>query len=167
MSKFAGSWSITEELFNLIRDILPAGKTILELGSGEGTAKLLEHYNVYSIEHSRRWLNKIEGGNYIHAPIKQYTYRGDNGVDKGYRWYDVDKLKDLPEYDLLLVDGPPGTVGRMGVVHNGYLFDMTVPIIIDDTHRDEERRIAIDLTFYYDKMSRTHGSTKKKFTILT
>ena len=72
MSNFLGSWSITKELFDWIRDTLPDGKTILELGSGPGTVKLLEYYKVYSIEHSKRWLGLAKGGNYIYAPIKKY-----------------------------------------------------------------------------------------------
>ena len=158
MNNFVGSWGITRELFDWIRDTLPDGKTILELGSGRGTVKLLEHYKVYSIEHSKRWLGLAKGGNYIYAPIKKYS---------GYSWYDADTLTDLPQYDLLLVDGPPGTIGRMGIIKYRHLFDMTVPIIVDDTHRRDEQAIAVMLAGMYSKEIKKYGSTKKKFTTLT
>ena len=84
-----GDSSISKELYDYILANLPKGSTILELGSGKGTARLFENYTVYSIEHSKKWLNRY-GSNYIYAPIK-------NG------WYDIEAIKkDIPDhYDLL------------------------------------------------------------------
>ena len=53
-----GGWSIQEVCFNFIREILPSGKTILELGSGYGTKRLSEHYKMYSIENYSQWVGK-------------------------------------------------------------------------------------------------------------
>ena len=43
MNKFGG-WAIEESCFNLIKEILPEGKTILEMGSGYGTDILSKYY---------------------------------------------------------------------------------------------------------------------------
>ena len=125
-----GGWSISQELFDWICRTVPERSTIVEFGSGFGSYKLAQHYVLYSIEHSHRWLNKYQGPLYIHAPIV-----------KGTRWYDVDILKkSLPEsYSLLLVDGPPGTIGRMGFFHNLSVFKTDgVIIVFDDIHRSAE-----------------------------
>ena len=156
-----GGGVIPEELFNWIRENLPEGKTILEFGSGGGTVELLKHYKVYSVEHDPKWIGYAEGGNYIHAPIKSYD---------GYSWYDISKLTDLPEYDLILVDGPPGYMagqpGRYGFVKNSGLFNMDVPVILDDTQREVEQGMARDLSKMYYKIPTEYKSKDKKFTVL-
>ena len=158
-----GGGVIPEELFNWIRKNLPEGKTILEFGSGEGTKELLKYYTVYSVEHDKKWLNLAEGGNYIYAPIIDYG---------GYKWYDFMEIEDnLPtSYDLIIVDGPPGYMashpGRYGFVRHSHLFDMTVPIVLDDTHRDIEQRMAKELMWMYGKKLTEYKSTDKKFTVL-
>jgi len=94
------SWSISAHLHNFIGATLPMGSTILELGSGRGTALLASHYGMHSVEHDLRFVGLYDSS-YIHAPIR-------NG------WYDTDVLRgELPDrYDLILVDGPPGKIGR-------------------------------------------------------
>lgn len=125
-----GGWAIAPEVYNWIRKNIKNGSTILELGSGTGTSELSKYYKMHSIEHDENFVGKYDS-TYIHAPIKQYD---------GYRWYDVDILEEkLPiEYDLLLIDGPPGGIGRIGVVHNIDLFNTDIPIIVDDTNRKPE-----------------------------
>ena len=131
--KAFGGWSIDKALFNFVRDLLSKGATVLELGSGWASGKFSEHYTVYSVEHAKQWLGRYNT-NYIYAPIK-------NG------WYDVAVLKGkLPvQYDLILVDGPPGVIGRGGFYKNLDLFNTNVPIIFDDTHRKAEYDLMINV----------------------
>ena len=93
-----GGFAISRELFEFIRQTLPDGSTILELGSGSGTGELCRHYRMYSIEQDKKWLNTYNS-TYIHAPLKN-------------RWYDVtilrEKLPTIPTYDCILIDGPSG-----------------------------------------------------------
>jgi hypothetical protein len=116
-------WAISTELFNWILENIPKGSTILELGSGRGTRELVKHYNVYSVEHDKKWLNLVPQSIYIHAPL----------VDN---WYDVEILKELlpKKYDVLLIDGPPAEK-RVGVIKHSNLFKTDIPIIIDDSNR--------------------------------
>lgn len=116
--------------FDWIENNIPCGSTILELGSGDGTKRLAMHYNMYSIEHDPFWVNRHDS-TYIYAPIKK-------------DWYDVRFLKNkLPKYyDLLLVDGPPGKIGRLGFIENIGLFDTNTCMLFDDVKRKEERRLV-------------------------
>lgn len=129
-----GGWSLDKEVYSWVLENIPKGSTILELGSGRSTQEFCEYYKMYSVEHNEKWLDKSDS-TYIHAPIRQYS---------GYRWYDVEVLKEkLPtEYSLLIVDGPPGSIGRMGVLHNYDLFRNDVPIVVDDVSRAEEQNIS-------------------------
>lgn|SRR5512143_646586 len=132
-----GNWGgagITEPLFQWIRAHLPDGKHILELGSGDvSTWYLSEHYRMTSVEDQAQYLNK-HPSRYIHAPL----------VDG---WYDLAVLKaQLPsDYDLILVDGPVGSHPRLGFQRNLTLFKTSVPIVIDDTWRENERKMANEL----------------------
>lgn len=126
-----GGFAISVDLFKYILNNLEKGGTILELGSGSGTGELAKFYKVYSIEHDKNWLNKYNT-TYIYAPIVSY---------QEYKWFNIDILKkSLPtiDYDLILVDGPPGTIGRAGFFYNLALFDTAKTIIFDDVQRGAE-----------------------------
>ena len=125
------SWSISQYLFDFIRDILEDGKILLEFGSGWASGQFSKYYTVYSIEHSPEWLNRFDT-HYIFAPIK-------NG------WYDIEAIKQgLPKhYDLILVDGPPATIGRGGLLNNLHLFNTNVPIIFDDVQRKTDYDLMV------------------------
>jgi len=145
-----GGWAIQESCYNFIREILPEGKTILELGSGIGTKYLAEHYTMYSIENYPEWVNKYDS-TYIYAPIKNYNsdwvapdLPGEHS-ERQVGWYDPEKLiGKLPEsYDLILVDGPNGMFGRGGFLKHLDLFNPNVPIIFDDINRDAEYQMMV------------------------
>jgi hypothetical protein len=126
-----GGWAISEEVFHWIIKNIKKNSTILELGSGSGTKELSKLYKVYSVEHNENFLNKYPS-NYIYAPIKEKN---------GQLWYDTEVLKnEIPKsYDLILIDGPPGNIGRMPFLENLELFNLDVPIMVDDTNRKDER----------------------------
>jgi hypothetical protein len=125
---------------DFIFEHLPKGKTILELGSGDGSMRLVEAgYTVYSVEHNDAWMNRHKSVNYIHAPLKEHKQV--KGFGKVI-WYDPSYLKDLPEYDLLIVDGPPGCEGRAGFLKYKELFNLDVPIVFDDLQRIDECRLV-------------------------
>jgi len=114
-------------LLKMVR-MVPSG-TLVELGSGAGTKYLAEFYTVYSIEHDRQWLHK-HSSIYIHAPI----------IDG---WYDLAPIKkNLPdEYGIILVDGPPGVIGRMGFCEHLDLFRYDVPMWFDDVERADDYKV--------------------------
>lgn len=149
------AWSISKELFDFIRLILPEGKTILELGSGWATGQFAKFYTVYSVEHDHKWLYKYNY-NYIYAPIKN-------------NWYDPQILeKELPkEYDLILVDGPPGWIGRSGFYNYLHLFNTDAIIIFDDVNRKVEYNLMVNVANKLDReFSIFTDSFGKKFGVL-
>lgn len=146
-----GGFSIDKEVLDLIKTILPNGGTILELGSGWASGELSKHYTVYSIEHNQEWIDKYDT-NYIYAPIKN-------------NWYDVEIVKKALatiEYDIIIVDGPPGpTVGRNGFLVNIHLFNTNVPIILDDTERPAEYKLTVALAKKFDRQFFTYTGSHK------
>jgi len=148
-------WSMDKEMYNWIRRNIPRGSTILELGSGKSTIDLAKDYKVYSVEHDKEWLNLTNRAKYIYASIK-------NG------WYDVDILKkELPtKYDIILVDGPPGYIGRKGFYENLKLFNTKVPILIDDTNRGMEKQLLENVSKKLRKKYVEYNTTNKKFAVI-
>jgi hypothetical protein len=114
------------------------GKVILELGSGHGSAVLANNgYTIHSVEHSKDWMDKYDNVNYIYAPIKRHKQvEGLNGVE----WYDIDYLEgNIPDHDVVIVDGPPGNYGRAGLYKYFHLFNPHAIFIFDDVQRQAER----------------------------
>ena len=129
--------SITERTFDAIRELLPDGGRILELGSGDGTSALTEFYDVVSVEESFDWIGRCSKSRYIHAPL----------VDG---WYDpkilAEQLPPRGGYDLVLVDGPrvvENPKARKGLLKHLGLFDISVPFVFDDVNREHDFDLAV------------------------
>ena|SRR3990167_4050801 len=154
----AESYSISYGLEDWIYEHLHIGKTILELGSGEGTDRLSGWFNMISIEHDEKWVGHTDS-TYIHAPITPFrkpcaVFPDDAG------WYDRDVLRaELPKhtYDLLLVDGPPNFIGRGGVYKYKELFNLNVPLIFDDAHRPRVLQILQRFSAHLRRPYTVHG----------
>jgi glycosyltransferase involved in cell wall biosynthesis len=146
--------AIPSEMMDWILNNVPKGSTILELGSGNGTKELVKNYKVYSVEHDENWINIAPESTYIHAPI----------VDN---WYDVNVLKEqLPtDYDLLIIDGPIRLM-RINFLKNYHLFRNDVTILIDDTNRPDDKKMALNLTNILNKKHIEIKSSNKNFMIL-
>lgn len=150
-----GSWAISESLYNYILALLSEGSSLLELGSGWGTGELAKKYTMHSIENDPAWVGKYNS-HYIHAPIVN-------------SWYDVAVLeKELPQikYDLILVDGPWGTIGRIGFFHNIGLFNTNVPLIFDDVHRKDELELLKKVATYLNRPYEIFTSKQKSFGVI-
>ena len=154
-------FAISQELYQWLCDNLPKGKTILELGSGTGTIELTKHWEVFSIEQNIEWVEIARESNYIYAPLKYYDH-----LD--YEWFDIEIInKAIPrKYDCLLIDAPTGN-GRMGILDFMDLFPIwDIPIIIDDTHREEERRLATKLGAKLNKGVFDYSGLDKCYSII-
>ena len=148
-------WSIGKELFLKLTDILPIGSTILELGSGNGTGKLIKLYNVISIEENEQYCD-VYNSVYIHVPVVpvlgMYELFPNDTI-----WYDNNileqQLKEVTYYDCILIDGPKGYRG--GFYYNRNLFNLNTLIIFDDVH---------DI-FHYTLMTLISKEINRPFTI--
>jgi hypothetical protein len=143
-----GGWAIDVECYLKILEILPKGKTILELGSGHTTDKLAERYKMHSIEHNEKWVDRYNS-KYIHAPIEEET-----SEQPPINWYSVSAIKkSLPKhYDLILIDGPVGKLTKNGMTRDGFrrnkhLFNLEDTIIVfDDVQRAGEMNSMLALS---------------------
>ncbi len=120
---------------------LDRGAIILEMGSGDGTKTLIQHgFEVVSIEHDEAWV-ELHPGTCIHAPIVP-TPAATAAAESG--WYSLDSEDPrLPkEIDLLLIDGPPGWIGRSGILDHPFLLERSKHILVDDTDRAAEQTLA-------------------------
>tara|TARA_Y100000034_G_C6824193_1_gene371471 strand:- start:174 stop:809 length:636 start_codon:yes stop_codon:yes gene_type:complete len=141
-----GQHSISTELFYFMLVNFDRESILLELGSGRTTELFSDMYKkVYSIEDSNAWVNKFHS-NYIHSPI---IYGSDSykksllkigKYNKG--WYDTQylekELEKYNDYDLILIDGPSGTIGRYGFSIHIDIFKVDVPMIFDDVNRFQD-----------------------------
>lgn len=159
--------AISDALYFWIRGRLERG-TILELGSGAGTARLAEDYRMVSIEHDARFVDR-HPSTYIFAPIVPFSkacavFPTDTG------WYDRAVLRrELPalRYDLILVDGPPNAIGRGGFFKWRQLFNLSVPIVIDDIHRERERKMIGLLSRELRKPYTVYAWERRHFGVIT
>jgi len=130
-------WSITKECFDKIVEILPFGKTILEIGSGNSTKILSKFYKMISIESNNEWMNKYNS-KYIFVPFKKMISEEFGETN----WLDIDILKNNISglnYDFLLVDAG---ADRVGIYDNIDLFKTNIPIIFDDTMAENYLKCA-------------------------
>lgn len=145
-----GGWAIQESCYNFLVEKLPAGSTLLELGSGIGTMHLAKHFKMYSIENYLEWVDKYDS-TYIHAPIKSYDDRWTapdlpgEGTERQLGWFDPQIVaNNLPEkYDAILIDGPNGMFGRGGFLKHLDLFNTDVLMVFDDIDRESEMQLMI------------------------
>lgn len=140
------AWALPQEAHEFLLAHVPSSAIVLELGSGEGTARLVRAFRqVVTVEHDEAYLGKVEGAHYIHAPI----------VD---RWYDPAAIEAglagvTP--DCVIVDGPPGAIGRAGILRHPHLFGRA-PLLIDDVHRETEGRLTALLAAERGQMFSVH-----------
>lgn len=151
-------WSITKECFDNICSILPFGKTILEIGSGNSTKILSQFYNMVSIESNPNWMNKFNS-NYIYVPLSNFN----SEIFGNTQWLNIDILKESIKditYDLLIIDAGGD---RVGIYDNIELFNTSIPIIFDDTMNEEYLKCATLVSNKLNKKITTISCARNKF----
>jgi len=149
-------WMIPDEIHDYLIEIFPNGGLILEFGSGDGTARLMEHFEVISIEHDPEWVEKVSSQCHLASIVANdiSTNFGQSG------WYDTDIVLNVikPEIDIVLIDGPPGIIGRHGVLSILHALPQTVFFIIDDVHRPSEQDLLSRIATWYGIEPTIHHS---------
>ena len=154
-----GGWAIAPDFANLLISHIHehAPKVILELGSG--TSTLIAAYGVkehgegkiYSLEHSKECATNTTNmlkkhglqdmAEVIHAPLKTIVL----GEEK-WLWYDTQQISSIPAIDLLIVDGPPKKIQKMGRYPAlPLLFEKlseNATVLLDDSKRKDETKIV-------------------------
>ena len=154
---WAASPDLAAILATHIRHTKPT--TIFEVGGGHTTlisAYCLEQLgtgHVYALDHDKIFADRTrenlvrhgltDYATVIHAPLKAYEING-----KTWQWYDLDAVPADLAIELLLVDGPPQHAQQEEMVRYPTLPLLSsrlapcATIIMDDTGREDERRIA-------------------------
>lgn len=141
--------AISSEALPELLKIVPPGSTVLELGTGDGTAQFAEHYEMISVENDVRW--HTGHSQLIHVPLVSVASLGlppsfYKRLPKVTNWYDptilAEKLRGV-EYDAIIIDGPSGTRTRGAMWwYYAKLFNIEVPVIVDDVHRHVDWIVA-------------------------
>ena len=138
------SWMLPQEAVAFVLEHVEPGSVVVEFGSGHGSEALSKHFDLYSFEHDEAWLG-VTSSTYIHAPIKENQYATEAG-EMG--WYDLEIVrKNWPKgAQCVIVDGPPGFIGRAGI--SSILDELShVPLIlIDDIDRPAELQLSLRLS---------------------
>ncbi|HUU77813.1 MAG TPA: hypothetical protein VMX55_05665 [candidate division Zixibacteria bacterium] len=147
---FAANGSLIYLLLKILNEKHP--DKILELGSGE-TTKLTYRYisenentEALVLEDNSEWYNKLIGNfkskrfNYTQSLLKELTV-----AERICNWYSYDfsNEKNNSKYNLILIDGPLGTLrySRLGIIKflPNILDRNNFIIIFDDTSRKGEQ----------------------------
>ena len=147
------SWAASPDLLLTISEVIKKVRPalVVELGSGVSTLVAAKSgaRKIVSIDNSDVWgaktvallkEHKVRGVDVRIAPLRPYA----NGSD----WYDVAAIRELKKIDVLIIDGPPGSKNpeaRYPALQQfkDKLSPMAI-VIIDDVHRDGERKLAED-----------------------
>lgn len=129
----------------------------LEFGSGLSTLLFAElGTNHLAVEHSDQWASRLKGlgagGSVIWSPI-----RGG--------WYDSPPLS--LRNDVILIDGPPGNIGREGVLNVlPLILAFGGTIYVDDTHRPAEQALSAAIAQKCDMAAARYTDGKRAFDVL-
>lgn len=158
------SGAIPVEMFHvlrrLIRSIIPNG-SVLEFGSGMSTL-LCDRMGIptVTVEHDMGYFEKVKS-KLISNKVDLRLCPIENN------WYSW-RPKRHEQFDLVIIDGPPGSIGRSGVLN--YLADCLAPaatIVLDDTHRKDEDSLSRDLAGMYGFDVRRHHCGSRAFDVLS
>ena len=94
----------------------------------------------------------------LQAPLKDY---GD------YEWYDLDAIEIPSSYAAIIVDGPLVMIGRMPFSDHMGRFNTDVPILVDDTSREDERALFVELRTKLNRCSEEYFFGVKGFSVVT
>ena len=134
-------FAICKSTLEAIRNTCKPG-TIIEFGSGVGTRRLAYSFDVISFEHDPSWIIYFAEKRItqVLAPLSQGWYN--RGIVRG-------TLENINPTDVtgVLIDGPPHLIGRFGILNRLDILKpfLNCPIFVDDTHRESDRILALDL----------------------
>jgi hypothetical protein len=144
-------WPLAPEAMQAFYNATKAGSgDVLELGSGlstlvGGLALAGTGRKIHALEHDamfwRATAAMLQGFEVPNVALHLTPLLPE---DNGTCSYALETAQDLPEkFGLVLIDGPPGRFGRVGVVHNLRHLIVGAELIIDDAGREEELLVML------------------------
>lgn len=128
--------------------------------NGKGYVYSLEHDPAYACK-TRDLLAKYQLQDWatvIDAPLVPNSH--------GTPWYSLDALpKDIPQVDILVVDGPPSSTGKLArypaLPSLKHLFSSNTLLIIDDADRNDEQEMLARWKAEYPGLSEYNAYCEK------
>lgn len=161
-----GGWAIDAHSMLQITDLVLRERParVVELGSGSSTVWLgyvveqvggrlvsIDHLPEYAaLTHRTMQAHELQGTVEVRtaglAPTDLGAAEGPGATTDERRWYGLDAFEDQQEIDLLIVDGPPSSVGPQArypavPVLVGRLADEAW-VVLDDARRKDEKAVA-------------------------
>jgi predicted O-methyltransferase YrrM len=151
--------AVSPDLMKKVAETIYARRPSLVFEAGSGVSTLfmayclrqIGHGRVIALEHDPRYLKstwellELHGvedfATVVHAPLREIDMRGERWL-----WYDTSRLPLEEQIDLVVIDGPPGTIGPMARYPAlPLLFEHLehgATIIVDDANRPDEQRVV-------------------------
>lgn len=154
------SWMLPLEAVAFVLEHVEPGSVVVEFGSGHGSEVLSEHFDLYSFEHDEKWLG-VTSSTYLHAAIVENQHASQAG-EKG--WYDLDVVKQHwpANPQCVIVDGPPGFIGRTGILSILEKLRDVPLILVDDVDREAELQLSHALSTRLDRVQTTYAVEKPR-----
>ena len=150
-------WMMPDEIFAWLEENVEEGASVLEFGSGHGSLKLAQRFKLISIEHNPDWL-AVAPSKYVHAEIMENPVSNEH-AQQG--WYDPDPIIEAinsTRISVVIVDGPPGDIGRHGLLSILDVLPKDAIFIVDDVHRDDELDLLQKLLVWHGGESVIHSA---------
>lgn len=151
-------WMMPDDIFLWLETNVKEGATVLEFGSGHGSIRLAKQYNLISIEHDKEWVG-VSDSTYIHVEIEENPISKENNQQGWYVLSPIIEAIQGNKIDVFLVDGPPGDIGRHGILSLIGILPTDAIFIIDDVHRDAEFDLFMKIIQWHGGQSTIHAST--------
>jgi predicted O-methyltransferase YrrM len=151
--------AISPDLMKKVAETIYARRPslVVEVGSGVSTLfmayclRQIGHGHVIALEHDTGYfestsellaLHGVEDfATVVHAPLRQIEVRGERWL-----WYDPARLPLDERIDLVVVDGPPATIGPLARYPALPLLfehlEQGATVIVDDANRPDEQRVV-------------------------
>lgn len=149
-------WAVSPDFARVVASLINEykPKLILELGSGASTlvaGYALEEVGqgrIVSLDHDKHYADFSSStirqhrlqdrATVIYAPLKEMVIG-----NKSWLWYDIEQLKDFEAVDMLIIDGPPGTIQKLArypaLPVLFHLLSDDAIILLDDAFRHDEK----------------------------
>lgn len=132
-------------------------RVVVECSSGVSTVVLAQSLklngsgHVYSLDHDPVFAEKTreelrrhdlcEWATVIDAPLVDHEIKG-----VSWKWYSLEKFPRNIEIDLLVIDGPPGSIGSLARYPAGFLLFKLLTkdsfVVLDDASRSDEKQMC-------------------------
>jgi len=158
----SGRWAMDARSIGHLMDLVRARHIQLAVELGSGTSSIWLGYQLektggrlVSVEHESEFAEMTRTSVQRHGLADTVEVRLAPLVDLDTaRWYDTAELADLTAVDLLVVDGPPGSVGRRARAYAlPFFLERLAPdalVILDDSNRPDEVEIVRDWISRYN-----------------